>query len=204
MKRLFVFLAAITLLLTMSSLTMAQKAKVGEPAPDFKLVDSNGKEHNLSDFKEKYVVLEWVNFGCPFVKKHYQSGNMQKLQKTYRDKEVIWLSICSSASGKQGYYEGKELQTKIEKEKSNPTAYLLDAEGKVGKMYGAKTTPHMYVIDPKGILIYAGGIDDKPTTKLKDVEGATNYVTAALDSSMVGKAVEVKTSTPYGCSVKYK
>lgn len=178
--------------------------KVDKPAPDFTLVDTNGKKHSLSDYKGKFVVLEWVNFGCPFVKKHYNSGNMQNLQKMYTKKGVVWLTICSSAPGKQGYYEGGEINAILEKKKAAPTAYLLDPEGTVGKMYGAKTTPHMYVINPEGLLIYAGGIDDKRSTRLKDVETAHNYVKAALDAAMAGKPVPTKTATPYGCSVKYK
>ncbi len=178
--------------------------KVGKPAPDFTLVDSHGKKHTLSDYRGKFVVLEWINFGCPFVRKHYNSGNMQGLQKKYTEKGVVWLSICSSAPGKQGYYKPEEINKMLKQKKAHPTAYLLDPEGTVGRLYGAKTTPHMFIIDPKGVLIYAGGIDDKPTTRLKDVKTAHNYVSAALDAALAGKPVPVKTSRPYGCSVKYK
>jgi hypothetical protein len=149
-------------------------------------------------------VLEWINFGCPFVRKHYDSGNMQKLQKEYASKGVVWLAVCSSAPGKQGYYAGEDLTKQLETENFAGTAYLVDAEGTVGKSYGAKTTPHMYVIDPKGTLIYMGGIDDKPSTDKEDIAAATNYVKQALDAAMAGKQVAVKESKPYGCSVKYK
>ena len=196
---LFIMLAALA-----AGLLLAADAKVGKPAPDFTLMDSHGKKHSLSDYKGKFVVLEWVNFGCPFVKKHYNSGNMRKLQKIYTEKGVVWLSICSSAKGKQGYFETKKINQLLKEKGAAPTAYLTDAEGTVGKMYGAKTTPHMFVIDTTGVLIYAGGIDDKPSTKLKDIDGAFNYVQAALDSALAGKPVKIKTARPYGCSVKYK
>ena len=185
-------------------LAMAADAKLNEAAPEFTLVDSEGKKHSLSAYKGKYVVLEWVNYDCPFVKKHYGAGNMQKLQKTYRDKEVVWLSICSSAPSKQGHFEGKGLAARIKKEGAAHSAYLVDESGEVGKMYGAKTTPHMFIIDPKGKLIYAGGIDDQPSTKKKSLEGANNYVQAVLDAALAGKPVPVQSTSPYGCSVKYK
>jgi peroxiredoxin len=180
------------------------KAKLNEAAPDFKLTDSNGKSHTLSDFKGKWVVLEWVNFDCPFVRKHYDSGNMQNLQKAYMEKGVVWLSICSSADGKQGFFAGDELTDKIKEENVASAAYLIDADGTVGKKYGAKTTPHMFIIDPKGQLVYAGGIDDKRSTDVDDVKSAKNYVSMALDAGMAGKEIPVQSSKSYGCSVKYK
>ncbi len=176
---------------------------VDQPAPDFTLTDANGQKHSLSDYKGKYVVLEWVNFGCPFVKAQYASGNMQSLQKTFTDKGVVWLSICSSAEGKQGYFTGEELKDQIKEHHSNATAYLIDADGTVGRTYEAKATPNMYVIDPKGTLIYAGAIDDTPTTDASAVPKSANYVKLALEASMKGDPVPVKTSQPYGCSVKY-
>lgn len=182
----------------------SEKAKVGEMAPDFTLKSSEGNTHSLTDFKGKFVVLEWTNYGCPFVKKHYKSDNMQKLQKEMTGKDVVWLSICSSAEGKQGYYEGKELQKQIKEHKANCTAYLIDEDGKVGKMYGAKTTPNMFVIDPDGKLIYAGAIDDKKSVDVEDVKDAKNYVRTALMEAMDGKEVTTPTTKPYGCSVKYK
>jgi peroxiredoxin len=185
-------------------LTLIHAVSLDKPAPNFALKDFNGKEYNLSDFKGKYVVLEWVNFGCPFVQKHYNSGNMQALQKKYTAKNVVWLSICSSAEGKQGYYKTNEL-SKVTKEKGlNSTAYLLDESGEVGKLYDAKTTPHMFIINPEGNLIYAGAIDDKRSTDLADVKTAQNYVTSVLDDCLAGKKVESMATTPYGCSVKYK
>jgi glutathione peroxidase-family protein len=179
-------------------------AKVDEPAPAFTLKDAAGKAHSLADYKGKLVVLEWVNFGCPFVRKHYDSGNMQRLQRTAAGKGVIWLSICSSAPGKQGYFAGPELTDKIAAERSSATAYLVDEDGTVGKAYEARTTPHMFIIDPSGKLIYVGGIDDVASTRQEDIAGATNYVQKALDAALAGKPVETKTSKPYGCSVKYK
>lgn len=202
MKRVIILLSLLILFL-LTNLIWAQKARINKAAPDFKLKASDGNEYVLSDYKGKYVVLEWINFGCPFVRKHYNSGNMQNLQKVYREKGVVWFTICSSGVGKQGYLEGEELKEKINKVKVNSTAYLIDADGKVGKMYGAKTTPHMFVIDSKGKLIYAGGIDDKPSTDLDDVKGATNYVSAALDAAMAGKPVEIQSTKSYGCSIKY-
>lgn len=184
------------------SLAQAQ-ATVGEPAPNFTLPDTDGEEHSLDEYEGKYVVLEWLNFGCPFVGKHYGSGNMQQLQETYTDKGVVWLSIVSSAEGKQGYYPPEEMKTQKEKHNGNMSAILLDPSGEVGKAYGAKVTPHMYVISPEGELLYKGGIDDKPTTDEADIEGAENYVRNALDQAMNGEEVDPKTAQPYGCTVKY-
>lgn len=198
-KALLLALAAIG-----STALAADPPSPGSPAPAFTLPDAAGKSHSLADFKGKYVVLEWVNFGCPFVRKHYDSGNMQTLQKTYTGKGIVWLSICSSAPAKQGYSEGKNLLERIAEEKSAATAYLVDKEGTVGHAYGAKTTPHMFIINPEGTLIYAGGIDDKPSTDRKDITTAANYVREALDAALAGKPVTTATSRPYGCSVKYK
>ena len=181
----------------------AADAVVGKPAPAFTLTDTQGKQESLADFSGKYVVLEWINHECPFVKKHYGTGNMQKLQKKYVDAGVVWLSINSSAPGKQGNYEPAKWNEVTAEAKASPTAVLLDPDGTVGRAYGAKTTPHMYVIDPKGSLVYAGGIDDKPSTDPDDVAGARNYVDAALGEALAGKPITVASSTPYGCSVKY-
>jgi hypothetical protein len=192
------------LLLAARPATAGDAATIDGPAPAFTLGASDGKTYSLSDFKGKFVVLEWVNFGCPFVRKHYDSGNMQQLQKSYTAKGVIWLSVCSSAPGKQGYYAGEALTKQLTQEKYAGTAYLIDADGTAGMSYGAKTTPHMFVIDPKGTLIYAGAIDDKPSTNRDDIVRATNYVSQALDAAMAGKTVTTKESRSYGCSVKYK
>jgi peroxiredoxin len=178
-------------------------AKVGEAAPAFSLTDSHAKQHNLADFAGKLVVLEWVNYDCPFVAKHYGSGNMQKLQKKYTGKGVVWLSINSSAPGKQGHFAAEKLQALMAEREAAPTAYLLDPEGEVGRSYGAKTTPHMFIVGEDGKVIYAGGIDDKPSTDEADIATATNYVEAALEEALAGKPVTTVTSPPYGCSVKY-
>ena len=177
--------------------------EVGKPAPNFSLKDLSGKEHDLSDFKGKYVVLEWVNFGCPFVRKHYGSENMQKLQKEFVDKGVVWLSICSSAPGKQGNETPDAAKKGLEQYGSVASAYLTDEDGKVGKLYQARTTPQMFVLNPQGVLIYAGAIDDKPTPKPETVAVAKNFVKAALNEATSGKPVSVPSTKPYGCSVKY-
>lgn len=178
-------------------------AEVDKAAPNFTLTSSIGNKHSLSDFKGKTVVLEWTNYDCPFVKKFYGANAMQKWQDAYTKKGVVWLSICSSADGKEGFFDTKTVATRMKDAKAAPTAYLMDADGTVGRMYGAKTTPHMFVINPEGVLVYAGAIDSKRSTDAADIAGATNYVAAALDAIMAGKPVETKTSTPYGCSVKY-
>jgi AhpC/TSA family protein len=184
--------------------TARAAAVVGQTAPDFTLADSNGAKHRLSDLKGKVVVLEWVNFECPFVGKHYGSGNMQKLQKAYTGKGVVWLSVNSSAEGKQGYYAPDKVNALMKEKGASPTAYLIDTDGTVGRAYGAKTTPHMFVVDPKGAVVYAGGIDDTPSTDLADIATAKNFVRAALDEALAGKPVTTASSAPYGCSVKYR
>jgi hypothetical protein len=191
-------------LLALAPLAQAAEALVDKPAPDFTLPDSNGKNHSLSDYKGKIVVLEWLNHGCPFVKKHYNSGQMQKLQETYGKKGVIWFSIISSAPGKQGYCTPEQANELIKEKKAAPTALLLDPDGEVGKLYGAKTTPHMYIITSDGVLVYNGAIDDIRSTNVEDIAKAKNYVQIGLDEVMAGKEVSTKTSVPYGCSVKYK
>ncbi len=193
-------LAVLALALPMA---FAGGLEIDKPAPTFTLKDVEGKSHSLADFKGKFVVLEWINFDCPFVGKHYRSNNMQKLQKTYTAKGVVWLSICSSAPGKQGYFTAEVIKKRLAEAKATPTAYLIDADGTAGKLYGAKTTPHMFIIDPKGTLIYAGGIDDIRSTDVADIAKAKNYVTAALEEALAGKPVTEKVTTPYGCSVKY-
>lgn len=194
---------AVLFLIALSTTSLAQVAKLNDKAPDFKLMDSDGQEHKLSNFAGKIVVLEWINFDCPFVKKHYDSKNMQSLQLKYKNHGVIWLSICSSAESKQGYFSNEEINDRIAEKNAKMTAYLVDSDGKVGKIYGAKTTPHMYIIDKSGKLVYAGGIDDKPTTDVDDIKDAQNYVSSALDELLSGKNVSNQSTTPYGCSVKY-
>jgi AhpC/TSA family protein len=179
-------------------------AIVGQAAPDFKVPDTSGVTHSLGEYKGRFVVLEWVNFECPFVGKHYGSGHMQMLQKEYTGKGVVWLSINSSARGQQGYYAADKVEALVKEKGAAPTAYLLDTAGTVGRAYGAKTTPHMFVIDPTGKLIYQGAIDDKPTTDQADIKTARNYLNEALNAAMAGKPVPTATTRPYGCSVKYK
>ena len=182
----------------------ADDPAIGAPAPVFSLPGTDGKTYTLADLKGKYVVLEWLNFGCPYVERHYRTGNMPGLQKEYTAKDVVWLAVVSSAPGKQGYYEPDAMNRQNEEMGGAQTAILLDPEGDVGKMYGAKTTPHMYIVNPEGTLIYKGGIDDKPRASDAKTKDANNYVRAALDEAMSGKAVTIDTSRPYGCSVKYK
>ncbi len=177
-------------------------AKIGEKAPIFTATDSNGVEHTLSDFLGKTVVLEWTNHECPFVKKHYDSGNMQALQVEAGD-DVIWLSIVSSAEGKQGFVDGAQANEQTLIREASPTAVLLDASGTVGKMYNAKTTPHMFVIDTAGTLVYAGAIDDNTSANPADALTANNYVRAALNDLKAGESVKVTETKAYGCGVKY-
>jgi peroxiredoxin len=183
--------------------TVYARPEVGKPPPDFTLTDLSGMKHELSDLKGKFVVLEWVNFGCPFVRKHYGSKNMQKLQKEFVDKGIVWLSICSSAPGKQGNETPDTAKSSFSRFGSAATAYLVDEDGKVGRLYNAKATPEMFVINPEGVLIYAGAIDDKRTPDPSTVAGANNYVKAALNEATSGKTVSVPSTKPYGCSVKY-
>lgn len=193
---------AILILLAAAAIARAD-VKVGQPAPDFTLPDCSGKSVSLSDFKGKTVVLEWVNHGCPFVVKHYGSGNMQKLQADAVAKGAVWLSICSSAPGLQGHMSAADAGKKCEEVKSAATAYLIDESGSVGKQYGAKRTPEMYVVNSEGILVYHGAIDDKPSTDPGDIAGSKNLVAAALEETLAGKPVTTPQTEAYGCSVKY-
>jgi len=193
----------LTLLCTLLSAAAFAAPLPGDPAPNFSLTDLQGQKHSLSDYKGKYVVLEWNNPLCPFVHKHYDSGNMPKLQQQERAKGVVWLTINSSASDQPGNLPVPRLQQFLHDTHADPTAYLRDPQGTVGRLYGAKTTPDMYVISPDGKLIYEGGIDNKPTPDRADIPGATNYVRAALDASMSGQPVAVTTARPYGCHVEY-
>ena len=177
---------------------------VGQAAPAFTAVDSKGKEHKLADFKGKVVVLEWTNHDCPYVKKHYTSSNMQNLQKQATDAGVVWLSVISSAPGEQGHVEGAKADELSASRKAVPTAVLLDPKGTIGKAYDARTTPHMYVIDAKGVLRYAGGIDSIASTKVEDVAKADPYFKTALEAVVKGEEVKQTVTRPYGCNVKYK
>jgi peroxiredoxin len=182
----------------------AEVPPVGTAAPDFSLTDSNGKAHSLSQYKGKYVVLEWFNPECPFVKKHYGSDNMQKLQQEYTSKGVVWLTIDSNAPGAEGNMTPEQAQKIMSSWKTHQTALLLDPESKVARSYGAKNTPDMIVINPEGKIVYEGAIDNKATPNPNDIPSSTNYVKAALDESLAGKPVSNPTTKPYGCSVKYK
>ena len=179
-------------------------ATVGQPAPAFTLSDTNGKTVNLADYKGKTVVLEWHNPECPFVKKHYDSANMQGLQSRYTKDDVVWLAVSSTEPSHQDYKKPEVMNAILKTSKATPTAYLMDESGATGKNYGAKTTPHMYVINGQGTLVYAGGIDDRRSADIADIKIAKNYVSTALDEMKAGKAVSISTATPYGCSVKYK
>ena len=182
----------------------ADSPAVGTNAPDFSLTDSKGKTQSVSQYKGKYVVLEWFNPECPFVKKHYGSGNMQKLQAEFTAKGVVWLSIDSSAPGLEGNLTAEQANAKMAEWKTKQTALVLDPDGKAGQLYGAKNTPHMFVINPEGKIIYEGAIDSKATPNPADISNSTNYVRVALDESLAGKTVSTATTKPYGCSVKYK
>ncbi len=176
---------------------------IGQPAPDFSVIGSDGKTHSLSAYKGKTVVLEWTNHDCPFVRKHYDSMNMQTLQKDAAEKGVVWLSVVSSAPGKQGYVEAAQANELTKSRGAKPAAVLLDPKGEMGKAYGAKTSPHMYVIDGAGAVVYAGGIDDKPSADKADIPSARNMVRLALADIDAGRPVQISTSKPYGCSIKY-
>jgi len=190
-------------LLTAFSLSAYASVNVGKPAPDFTGVDSQGIKHSLSQYKGKTVVLEWTNHDCPYVKKHYNSGNMQKLQKNATANGVVWLSIISSRPGKQGHVSGEQANQLTRSRNAAPTAVILDETSEIGLLYGAKTTPHMYIIDKTGQLVYMGGIDNIPSKDEDDIAGAKNYVRAALDAMAAGKTIEDSITRPYGCSVKY-
>lgn len=181
----------------------AWAARVGEAAPDFTATDSNGEVHKLSEYQGKYVVLEWTNRGCPYTQKHYNSGNMQRLQREWTGRGIIWLTVASSAPGKQGYVTAAEENAYLKQANAAPTAVLLDPAGALGHLYDAKTTPDIFIIGPKGTLIYSGAIDDRPSTDVADVTGAKNYVSLTLDEATSGKPVSNPTTRPYGCSVKY-
>lgn len=177
--------------------------EIGQPAPDFETTDASGNAFKLSDHKGKIVVLEWTNHQCPFVVKHYSTGNMQSVQNQVRDQGVEWVSIVSSAPGRQGHTSAKEALQIVTDQNANPSIKILDESGEIGKKYGALTTPHMFVIDAEGTLAYAGAIDDNSSPNPKTVEGANNYVLAAISDIKEGNAVQIPQTQPYGCSVKY-
>jgi hypothetical protein len=179
------------------------RPEIGRPAPAFSLPDSRAATRTLAEFRGKWVVLEWLNPECPYVRKHYNSGNMQRLQREYTARGVVWLSIVSSAPGKQGYVTGPQADRFAQEQRGAATAILLDPSGDVGHRYDARNTPQMFVIDPSGVLLYDGAIDDRPTARPSDIEGARNYLAAALDEAMAGRPVTTPLTPPYGCTVKY-
>jgi hypothetical protein len=202
MKRMLVIRIVVALTVALA-LECAWAARVGDRAPDFIATDSNGKVHKLSEYAGKYVVLEWHNRGCPYTAKHYDSGNMQRLQHEWTGRGVIWLTVISSAPGKQGYVTASDENAFLKQWNAAPTAVLLDPTGSLGHVYDAKTTPQMFIISPDGTLIYNGAIDDRATTDAGDINGAKNYVSLALGEAMAGKPVSNPSTRPYGCSVKY-
>lgn len=195
---------AVAAILMMPAIAHASP-ETGKPAPNFTATNIlNGESFDLSDHKGKIVVLEWTNHQCPYVIKHYDTGNMQKVQKQVLDMgDVAWVSIVSSAPGKQGHVTAEEATAIVEKENAHPTAKILDESGEIGQLYGAKTTPHMFVINADGALAYAGAIDDNDSPRHETVEGATNYVVNAVSALKTGESVAVSTTQPYGCGVKY-
>ena len=200
-----------TVLLKLTVLTLglfaagvaAAQASVGQPAPPFALTDTQGRAVTLAEFKGKHVVLEWLNPGCPYVQKHYNSGNMPATQKQARSSGVVWLAVNSTAIEHFDYRKPDDLAAWLKSKDATPTATLMDSDGKVGRAYGARTTPHLYVIDPTGKLVYAGAIDSIPSASVADIKGATNYVNQALGETLAGKAVSKPVSQAYGCSIKY-
>jgi len=197
---------ALTLALAVGSpsVTALADATPGKPAPDFAATDATGATHTLSSYRGKVVVLEWSNHDCPYVRKHYGSGNMQALQSQAAKEGVVWLTVVSSAPGRQGYVEGLEAQKLTEDREAKPSAVLLDAQGSVGRLYGARTTPHMFVIDKAGNLAYAGAIDDRPSASRSSLDGARNYVSEALAALRESRPLEVAATRAYGCSIKYR
>jgi peroxiredoxin len=194
---------ALALVVVTSPAALAASATVGQPAPNFALPDVQDKPLKLSDYAGKYVVLEWTNPDCPFVRKHYNSGNMPGLQGEAGTKDVVWLTINSTHPQHSEYKAPPVMQAWLDSKKAQPKAMLFDRDGAIGKEYGAKTTPHMYVIDPKGKLVYMGAIDDKRSANPDDVKIAKNFVRVALDEAMSGKPVSVASTVAYGCSIKY-
>ena len=192
----------ITMVLIVAAL-FAQSAAAQSAAPSFKLMDVDGQPHSLDQYAGKIVVLEWTNYDCPFVEKFYGPGTMQALQKKYTGKDVVWLSICSSAPGKQGHFSADEWKRRMKEDGVNATAVLLDADGAVGRAYGASNTPHIFVIGPDGRIAYQGAIDDKRSADPATLKGARNYLVESLDALLAGKSVPVAETQAYGCSVKY-
>ncbi len=197
------FLAMATAAAMVLPFTAFAKPVIGEAAPAFDVKDAKGADVSLDALQGKTIVLEWVNFGCPFVKKHYGAHNMQALQEKATKDGVVWISVFSSAEGKEGYQTAKEALADVQKQGAHPTHIVMDPDGTLGKLYDAKTTPHLYVVDKEGTLAYMGAIDDKPSANPDDIKGAKNYVSAALDALAKGEKVADANTKPYGCGVKY-
>ena len=195
--------SAAAVLLSVAMAVPALAANVGQSAPDFSLTDLAGKPVKLSDHKGSYVVLEWVNPECPYVRKHYDSANMPNLQKEFGGKKVVWLTINSTNANHPEFKSPEQMGAWMKQKGGSPAATMLDRDSKVGKAYNARTTPHMYIVDPKGQLVYAGAIDDKRSTNPADIPTSKNYVRAALGEALAGKAISTASTTPYGCTVKY-
>ncbi len=184
--------------------TAQAAASVGQPAPAFTLTDTSGQTRTLAEFKGKTVVLEWTNPGCPFVRKHYDSANLPGLQKEFTAKDVVWLAVNSTEKAASDYLPPQRLAAWIQDKSGAPTATLMDEEGSVGKAYGARTTPHMYIVNPQGTLVYAGGIDSIASARASDIQTATNYVRQGLSEVLAGKPISQAQTQPYGCTIKYK
>jgi hypothetical protein len=205
-KNIFLVTLLITALaaINMTTNDVRNGATVGERAPSFEVTDAYGNLHSISDYEGQFIILEWLNHDCPFVRKHYDGGNMQRLQEKYTEQGVIWLSVISSVPGTQGYLEPEDAQEITQEKNASPTAVLLDTDSVMGRAYDARVTPHMYIISPEGTLLYNGAIDDKPTARPRDLDGAFNYIETAMTNAMNGEEIEIKTNTPYGCTVKYE
>ena len=195
--------AVLTTLLFTLATSAGAALQVGEPAPDFTGTDTRGTSHTLGDYRGKTVILEWTNHDCPYVRKHYDSGNMQRQQRDATGQGVVWLSVISSAPGKQGHVTPAQADALTEQRNAAPSAVILDESGDIGRLYGAKTTPHMYIIDADGNLVYMGGIDSIPSSNPADIGKAVQYVPAALARMAEGQAIASSVTRPYGCSVKY-
>lgn len=180
-----------------------QPTALENPAPDFTLPDTEGGTHTLSDYRGRYVILEWLNYDCPFVVKHYASGNMQATQARWTEEGAVWLAIVSNAPGTQGHFPNDEMNRRAQEVGGRQTAILMDEDGRVGRAYGARTTPQMVIISPEGEILYNGAIDDRPTRNIEDVEGATNYVNLVMSEALAGLPISISSTQPYGCSVKY-
>lgn len=204
LQRRTAMLAALATSATLLAGTAHAAASVGQPAPAFTLTDTNGKTRSLAEFKGKTVVLEWTNPGCPFVRKHYDSANLPGLQKEFTGKNVVWLAVNSTEKAASDYLPPQQLARWIQDKSGTPTATLMDEEGTVGKAYGARTTPHMYIVNPQGTLVYAGGIDSIASARASDIQTATNYVRQGLDEALAGKPISQAQTPPYGCTIKYK